>query len=248
MTRPSDRRSETVIALARSAAAGVSLLLALAPMTAAAQRRMQPIAPENLTAEQQRAAEVYRQARGTELRSGLFMDLLRVPDAMLGAFQMRDHVQKRSVFEERLTQMATLVVLREWGQRQEWSGHAFEAARAGLDPSIIRAIAEGSRPSRMTAEEAALYDFITELQNNHGVSDSTYSRVVDRWGEAGVIEAIQIAGLYTIVGMTLNTVREPIPQSYNPLPEFPQLQSTPDTVYSNLKPLFPRAPASPAKP
>jgi 4-carboxymuconolactone decarboxylase len=232
---------------AKSAVAAAVAIGALTPGLAAAQRRMALIPAEQLSPEQRAAAQVYRDARGRELRGGLFMDLLRVPDAMLGAFRMRDHVQKRSLFGERLTQMAILIMLREWTQRQEWSGHANEAANAGLDPAIIRAIAEGYRPPAMSADEAALYDFLLELQRNHNVSDPTYARVVGRWGEAGVIEAIQIAGLYTIVGMTLNTVREPIPQSYNPLPEYPQLKPAPDGVYSNPVPLFPES-ALPAGP
>lgn len=211
----------------------VLLAGALLPCAALAQRRMAPIPADKLTPEQKAAAETFKASRGYELKDHLFMDLLRVPDAMLGAFTMREHIRKNSLFGEPLTEFALLLTLREWSQAQEWSGHVASAVRAGIKGEVIAAIAEGRYPEGMSSDESTIYSFTMELLRNHSVSDVSYDRMVKRWGEAGVIEAINIAALYTVVGMVLNTAREPIPEKYNELPTFPQLKPVPLSTYTN---------------
>jgi len=205
----------------------------LIPGAALAQRRMAPIPADKMTAEQKAAAETFKASRGYELKDHLFMDLLRVPDAMLGAFRMREHIRKNSVFGGPLTEFAVLLTLREWSQPQEWSGHVFQAVTAGIKGEVIAAVAEGRYPDGMTSDESVIYNFTMELLRNHSVSDVSYDRMVKRWGEAGVIEAINIAALYSMVGMVLNTTREPIPERYNELPTFPQLNPVPLSTYTN---------------
>ena len=50
-----------------------------------------------------------------------------------------------------------------------------------------------------------------ELQRNHSVSDATYERAVERFGEQGVIEVVSLMGYYTMISMILNTSRAPLP-------------------------------------
>ena len=228
----------------------VLVVAILIPCAAPAQRRMAPIPADRMTPEQKAAADTFKVARGYELKDHVFMDLLRVPDAMLGTFRMREHVRTNSTFGGPLTEFALLLTLREWSQPQEWSGHVAQAVAAGIKGEVIAAVAEGRYPDGMTDDESIIYHFTTELLRNHSVSDASYERMVKRWGEAGVIEAIQIAGLYTIVGMVLNTVREPIPQRYNELPAFPQLKPVPLSTYTHPVSLFDSPPGAPtpAKP
>jgi 4-carboxymuconolactone decarboxylase len=206
-------------------------------------RRMAPIPPEQWTAEQKHAVEIYEAERKNPPKSGIFMDLLRVPEIMEPAFRMRVYVQKKISFGDKLSSLAMLVTLREWNERQEFGGHAGEAVRDGLDPRIVQAIAEGYRPPNMSEDETLIYDFSTELLRNHNVSDPTYAHMVKRFGERGVIEEIGLLTLYSMVGMTYNTVREPVPVGYPPLPDFPQTQSVPVSTYADIPPAPPNSPA-----
>jgi 4-carboxymuconolactone decarboxylase len=193
--------------------------------------------------------EIYKAARKNDIKSGLFMDLLRVPDTMEAVFKMRIYAQYKISFGDELSALAMLITLREWNQRQEFGGHAIEAVRYGMKPEIVQAIAEGRHPEGMSADETLIYNFMTELLRNHGVSDPTYAAMVRRFGEQGVIEGITLAGLYSMVGMTYNTVREPLPDGYVPLPDLPQMKSNPASAYSDLPPPFPGFPAArPAAP
>jgi len=90
---------------------------------------------------------------------------------------------------------------------------------AGLDPAIGEDIAHGRRPAKMSEDEAIVYDFSHELHETHGVSDATYKRAVDRFGERGVLDLIAVNGYYGLVSMVLNVDRTPLPEGAKPLPE-----------------------------
>jgi 4-carboxymuconolactone decarboxylase len=87
---------------------------------------------------------------------------------------------------------------------------------------MARAIAEGRRPESMVDEEAILYEFCTELQRNQSVSDATYARTLERFGEQGIVETVSLMGYYTMISMVLNTARTPLPAGVKPaIPAFP---------------------------
>ncbi len=65
----------------------------------------------------------------------------------------------------------------------------------------------------MQDDEAAVYDFCTELHERKFVSDATYKAVLERFGERGVVDLIGVSGYYTLVSMVLNVDRHPAPEN-----------------------------------
>jgi 4-carboxymuconolactone decarboxylase len=61
-----------------------------------------------------------------------------------------------------------------------------------------------------------------ELQRNQSVSDATYDRALDRFGEQGIVETVSLMGYYTMISMVLNTARTPLPAGVkSAIPPFP---------------------------
>jgi 4-carboxymuconolactone decarboxylase len=187
-----------------------------------AQHRMPPILADKMTDAQKKAAAEFAAVRKTD-PTGPFAVMLRVPELMTLAFKWREHVQFRSVLDQRLTELAIIIAARHWTQEYEWNAHYPLALKAGLKPEIIVAVEEGRRPSRMAEDEEILYDFCTELQRNHGVSDATYARALAKFGEAGIVEAASLEGYYSLLAMVMNTARTPLPAGARPpLAAFPR--------------------------
>jgi len=65
----------------------------------------------------------------------------------------------------------------------------------------------------MKDDEAAIYDFCTELHEKKFVSDSTYKAVLEGLCERGVVDLIGVSGYYTLVSMVLNVERHPAPEN-----------------------------------
>lgn len=176
----------------------------------------------DLTEEQQQAAESYRNTRGYP-PTRPYRILLRSPEVMRHLNDVGVHVTHHSVFKGYLFEFACLMVARDWGADYVWNVHQQDMERDGIFNSEIAAdLRQGRRPSNMTYDEEIIYDFLIELQRNKSVSDATYERTIDRFSEQGVIDLIAIQGLYSILSMTANVARVPLPfAEATPLPHFP---------------------------
>lgn len=147
---------------------------------------------------------------------------------MLRAKAMGDYLQghgpgPKSKLPPKLREFAILITARRWMAQFEWVSHYQHAIEAGLSREIIKALAEGRRPTGMSDEEDIVYEFCDELYRNKSVSDITYSRALAKFHEQGIIEVVSVNGYYTFLSMVVNVARRPPPKSTLPgLPALPQ--------------------------
>jgi len=202
----------------------VVLLIALIPGAAAqAQERMPPIPADKMTDAQKKAVADYKAIRGTDLTAPPWTVLLRVPAHVVPALQIRLHYLNESAIGPRLTEFAILIAARRWTNNWEFNAHSTAATTAGLKPEIIAAVAEGHRPDQMTDDEAIVWDFCAELQDNQSISDRTYARALARFGEPGIVELASIQGYYTYLAMVMNAARVGVQPNTKPVLErFPK--------------------------
>jgi 4-carboxymuconolactone decarboxylase len=186
----------------------------------AAQDRMPPLPTSDLSEQQAQALAEFVAARGQP--TGPWIVLLRSPELMKRTRGLSDYLRFESVLPGYLREFVILMAARQWGQSYEWNAHYPLAIDEGFSAEMAQAIAEGRRPDGMVEEEEILYDFCMELQRNHSVSDATYARAVERFGEQGVVETVSLVGYYTMISMILNTARTPLPAGATPaLAPFP---------------------------
>lgn len=202
-------------------------------MATQAPQRFPQIPPEDLTPEQRMLADAIR----TGPRSGIKNSSAAKPGPLGGPFNvwlrspsvghivqsLGAELRFRSSIPPKLNELAIITTARHWSCQYEWFAHHRLALEAGLDPSIGKDIAEGRRSSKMSADEAIVYDFSRELHQTHGVSDATFKAAFDRFGERGVMDLIAVNGYYVLVSMTLNVDRTPLPGGA-PLPLRPLSQ------------------------
>jgi len=148
--------------------------------------------------------------------SGPFNVLLRSPEMGDLAQQFGASMRFHSTLPPKLNEMAIIMTARYWTAQYEWSAHRKLAADAGLNESIIQAIATGKRPSSMDPAETAVYNFGTELLNSKQVSDPVFKEAVGKFGERGVVDLISVMGYYHLVSMLLNVDRYPLPPGTQP--------------------------------
>jgi 4-carboxymuconolactone decarboxylase len=201
---------------------GIALSATLAyAACAAGGDRLPTIPPEKYTDEQRKAAEDFKAARKVPL-FGPFEPMLHSPQLMNQARAMGDYLRFNSAIGNILSELAILIAAREWAQDYEWTVHAPIALKVGIKPDVIDAIADGRRPDAMSDDEQIVYDFLTELNRNRGVSDATFERADRRFGKKGVVDLTGINGYYALLAMQLNVARYPIPKDGKSLTRFPR--------------------------
>jgi 4-carboxymuconolactone decarboxylase len=202
----------------------LSVLFLVVAVTCAAQERMSMIPADRLTEAQRKAIADYKALRGADLTGPPWSVLLRVPDQIVPALQIRLHYLNKSVLGPRLTELAILTAARRWTNNWEWNAHSTAATAAGLNADILAAVADGRRPDHMADDETVVYEFSLELQNNQSVSDTTYAKAVARFGEPGVVELASIQGYYAYLAMVMNVARITTQPNTRPqLERYPQL-------------------------
>jgi 4-carboxymuconolactone decarboxylase len=193
----------------------------------AAEERLGPIPPAQMTDYQKKVVAEFTKAR-PDGPFGFWWGYLRVPEVLLPFLEIQTHIHgvmetENGALGEKLTHFAMLIAARHWTQQVIWDLHDKNAIQAGLEPEILEALAAGRRPPNMGEDEDIVYDFCTELQQNRSVSDATYERMVTKFGERGVAEATLIQGEYTIMSMFMNVARTPLgPGTAPPLQPFPR--------------------------
>ena len=158
--------------------------------------RMPPIPTDKMTDAQRKvAAEIAAGPRGKV--EGPYWPIIRSPGLTESLQKVGEYYRYRCPLDRKLNEMAALMAARSWTQQFEWDVHILQALEAGLKKDIALAIAEGRRPAGMAEDEKILYDFVTELLTNKGVSDPTYARTIAKFGEPGIIDILGIVGYYS---------------------------------------------------
>ena len=145
------------------------------------------------------------------LTGGPFNAWLRSPLLGERLQKVGEYIRFNSSLPQHLNELAILVTARYWTSQYEWYAHLILALKAGLDPKIAATLAQNKRPTKMKKDEAAVYDFCTQLHRKKNVSDAIYQRAVALFGEQGVMDLIGACGYYTAVSMTLNVARVALP-------------------------------------
>lgn len=178
--------------------------------------RLGEIDPARLSDEQRRVAEQIQSGPRGGL-AGPFWPWLRSPELADRAQKLGEFVRFETSLPPRLFELAVLVTAHHWKAQFEWHAHAALARKAGLDDDVIDAIHAGGRPRSAKADEAAVYEFATELYARRRVSDVTYAAAQAQIGERGVVELVGVLGYYALVSMTLNVFGIEVPPGA-PLP------------------------------
>ena len=174
-------------------------------------RRFAVLTPEAMTDAQRTVHEAIAGGPRGGVR-GPFNALLRSPELADRAQKLGEYVRFNTSLPPRLSELAILIVARCWSAQYEWHAHSQMAAKAGLPAPIIAALQKGERPAGMNEDEAAVYEFCTELHHEKQVGDAAYAAALQRLGERGIVDLMGISGYYTLVSMVLNVDRHPLPE------------------------------------
>ncbi|MDB5475526.1 MAG: 4-carboxymuconolactone decarboxylase [Phenylobacterium sp.] len=183
---------------------------------AGAAERFPILAPEAMTPAQRTVAAAIAAGPRKSL-GGPFNAWLRSPELADKLQKVGEHIRFHSSVPKRLNEFAILITARAWNAEYEWYAHYPLALQAGLKPAVAAELAAGRRPAGMAADEATVFDVLTELRRDKRLSDARYGEAKALLGDQGVIDLIALAGYYDLVSMTLN-VAEVKPPEPGPLP------------------------------
>ncbi|MCK1716927.1 carboxymuconolactone decarboxylase family protein [Bradyrhizobium sp. 141] len=138
-----------------------------------------------------------------------------------------EFLRYRTCLPPRLNELAILVTARRWTSQVEWWVHARACATAGMPATVIEAIAAKRAPVFSDTADLEVYEFARTLQQSGQVEAEIYDEIQRRWKTRGVVELTAVIGYYTMVAMTLNAHRLPLPEGTEALPSENDLVALP---------------------
>jgi 4-carboxymuconolactone decarboxylase len=202
--------------IAKAITIGVALtagwLAGMATMswTKASSPRLADLAPAQLDDQQRPIAERILKFSRIGL-SGPYSIWLRSPQAAKPIIDLMDYVRFQSAVPNRLREFSILIQGRLWRSQVEWSSHYQPALKAGVSAETLAALRLNKRPSTMQPEEAAVYDFCTELFTRHAVSDQTYANLHKFMNDQQIVDLTVLQGLYVTAAATMAMADQGLP-------------------------------------
>ena len=147
---------------------------------------------------------------------GPYNSMLRSPVLGQRLFDLFHYLRWETSVPLHLNEFAILIIARQWRSQVEWYAHAPIAAKAGLSAGIIAGLKTGARPSGMAEDEAAVYDFVTELTTTRKVSDETYAKAKRVFSDQQIVDLTAVAGNYIMVAMLLAMSEAAVPTGKEP--------------------------------
>jgi len=147
---------------------------------------------------------------------GPYNSMLRSPVLGQRLYDLFHYLRWETSVPLRLNEFAIIIIARQWRSQVEWYAHAPLAQKAGLSARIIAELKAGARPLDMAEDEAAVYDFVTELTTTRKVSDETYAKAKRVFSDQQIVDLTAVAGNYIMVAMLLAMSDTTVPPGKEP--------------------------------
>ncbi|MFJ4654082.1 carboxymuconolactone decarboxylase family protein [Nocardia sp. NPDC088792] len=119
--------------------------------------------------------------------------------------------QAESTLAAPLREIIILTIGVAWNSGYEIYAHAAVARHVGIAEPVIAALLHGEPAEQLSATEAAVHRFTDELVSARSVSDDTYRLALEAVGQAGVLDMVNLIGMYLATSALLNAFQIPAP-------------------------------------
>jgi 4-carboxymuconolactone decarboxylase len=146
---------------------------------------------------------------------GPYHIMLRSPKAAEQVINLMDYLRFQSSVPNRLKEFSIMVQGRLWRSQVEWATHYQPALKAGVSADTLAQLKTNTRPTSMQPDEAAVYDFCTELYTKHAVSDATYGRLHQVLNDQQIVDLTLLQGLYVTAASVMAMANQGLPPGWD---------------------------------
>lgn len=187
--------------------------------------RAKPLQYEDATPEQKEVWDTLIASRGNPATliapdgglAGPFNAMVSSPGIGKRVGALGAKIRFENAVDNRLLELAICTVGAHWQSNFEFWAHGRMAIDAGIEPSIIDAMAAGDTPSFVHDDEACIYDFANQLVKTGRVDQARFDETHTIVGEPGIFDLISAIGYYCMISLTLNALEVPLPPGETPV-------------------------------
>ena len=181
-----------------------------------------PTADADTLDEMRRFAEVRMHADGRAELAAVYVAMFNNPAVARLVGALGEHLRFSGTLPDDVRELAILRYAARCHFTYEWAHHVRPATLAGLDETVIVALAADAVPRGLDPTHAAVVEAVDQIVAGREIAPGTQRILTREFGDAGVVEVVALCGLYALMGyMTTAFAIEPEPG----LPQRPPSQS-----------------------
>ena len=165
---------------------------------------------EDMDAAGQAVWDEIETSRGGVARN--YAALLNNPQAAGSLAGLGGYARFETPLPARIKALAVLAAAREACGHYVWTVNQRAAKDAGLDDDVIAAIREYRAPAGLTADDAAVVQFVLEILRHHRISDATFEAMRGLVGSSGVVDVLVVSGYYHTLAHCLQALDVELPE------------------------------------
>jgi 4-carboxymuconolactone decarboxylase len=181
--------------------------------------RIEDVERDKLSTQQQEIYDTIMRDRPRPKLSGPFSVWIHTPGLCEPSNAIANFFRHDCKLEQRLVELTILTVCRHATAKYAWSAHEPLARKAGLEPDVIDAIRNRKTPNFRRDDEKTIHEIATELLTTGTLGTATFNRAIAAFGQEQLIEAVSCVGLYSMVGLIINTFEIPPAAGGDVLPD-----------------------------
>lgn len=167
--------------------------------------RLQPITERDALPEDKRYIHDYLVETRGRVSPG-FGGILNNPDVAYRIAYLGSHIRFESELPDNVRELVALVASVEMDGVYEQAIHTRDALTAGVAQATIDAANAKADLTTATPDEALAAQFTRELTRTHHVTDETFARAHERFGDSGVVELTATAAYYSMLAFVHNAL------------------------------------------
>ena len=162
-------------------------------------------------------------AREGSVRGGPFAAFFYRPELMQLQADLAYYQRDGCLLTDRERQIAVLAICRHWDAAFPWAMQAKASLSVGIEQAVIDAIGVGGTPVLTNPEEAAAYAVVSELLEDHRVSQVTYDHALALFRLPKLVDLVATVGYFSTVCFTANAFDIDLPDGESDgLPDLPR--------------------------
>ena len=181
-----------------------------------------PTADRNSVPQDQLGAfDEYVAVRGSVPDTGPLSVMIHVPELIKRSEHLRAYLRgDESSLPLNIRELGMLVTAREMDCQFIWNAHAAFGRQSGLSDELVDSLRDKGELPSLSEPEAAVIDYGRELFRTRRVSQETFKRAMDQFGNRGLVELTTLMGYYSCLAFNINAFEVGLPDSIteSPLP------------------------------
>lgn len=158
-------------------------------------------------------------ADGRPQLGDVYVRMFNNPGVATKVGALGEHLRFHGVLPDAVRELVILRFSARPGYGYEWSHHQRPAKLAGVGQDVIDALTAGDVPDTLPDATQAALEAVDAVLAKRSIPADVQRRIVDVYGNAGIVELVVFCGLYAIMGDMVIAFDIEIEKGF-PLPPF----------------------------